>query len=241
MLVDKDPAYLLHLRPYRDSSVVAHFLTHDNGKLSAIVSGMKSTKSEKKALLQVCQGLSISYSLKTNLSKISAIERLGKATKTPSISYFMLYQYAHELLLKILPEQLPVMTIFQTYEQFLSLLVDDKPHLALRRLEIALIEQFSSLPDFTVTQDTQQSINSEQSYYFDSEQGITEIQVSSHGRRVSGDYLRAFHYIYHHSDDHASEALAQGAQPVTRYLINHLLGNQVLKTRSIYKELQNYL
>lgn len=243
MLVDKDYAYVLHQQPYRDNSALVHLCTKQHGKVSFIVSGLKSKQSTKRALLQPCQRLCISYTLKPNLSRLTEIE-LSPSVTTPPIQYFMLYQYAHELLLSLLPSQLPVPTIFTHYERFLGLLGESRPHLALRVLELSLIQQFSDIPELTLTQDTHSALSPDGIYYFSPEYGIYDdidhAPNHAHGKNLNGDNLLAFHHLCEHHHETLSETLAQGAQPVTRYLIQQLLGDKSLKTRTIYQDLQQY-
>lgn len=240
MRIENDLAYVLHCRPYRDSSVLAHLLTQQQGKVSYIVSGMKNPKSPKRALLQPCRPLRISYTLKANLSTLNHME-MAETTTLPPIDYFMLYQYAHEVLLAVLPSQLPVDTIFHAYQQFLAQLAAKQPHKALRYLEITLIEQFSGLPELNFTQDTQQAITAEQHYYFYPEQGVFAYAQQEKGLAISGEQLLAFAYLVKHSPEAISELLAQGAKLLSGYLIQQLLNGKPLKTRQIFKELSGYL
>lgn len=246
-VVDKDHAYFLHQTPYRDNSALAHLFTQAHGKVSFVVGGLKNKKQGRRAFLQPCRLLTVGYQLKAQLSKLEYIDFADEAAiqLTPDISHFMLYQYANELLLAILPSQLPTVGLFNDYSYFLQLLSQSQPHAALRYIELALIILFIGLPDVTYTQDTQLPVNTKNCYYFYAESGLFTVQQNAdNGVYLDGTQVCAFQHVataYINDDFTAvSEALAQGAKPITAVLVQHLLGNKSLKTREIYRALQIY-
>lgn len=237
--IDTDFAYLLHSKPYRDNSALTYLLTKQNGKVGCIVNGIKSKRSNKRALLQPCHRLQINYELKTGLSKLTGID-IAPPLTVPDIKHFMLYQYINELLMTVLPEHLPVPDIFQAYEQYLVEL-NDTPHTALRLLELAVIEHFSGLPELSITQDTLQPVNSENDYYFYPDAGVyTTPQTGQQGKYFHGVNLQAFSHLVHYGRKQYSETLAKGALPVSHFLIQQLLGGKTLKTSAVYKALKPY-
>ncbi|PIE45740.1 MAG: DNA repair protein RecO [Gammaproteobacteria bacterium] len=243
--VKEDYAYLLHRVPYRDQSVLAHFLTQANGKVSAVINGIKSTKNNRRALLQSTRQLRVSYTLKPGLSRLTLLELADSQPTVPNVSYFLFYQYMNELLLTILPEQLPSKTIYNSYSNSLALLNQDQPHSALRQIEMALIEQFDDLPDLTTTVDTQEQIKANCHYFFHPEHGVWSINQTGRQHYFLGSQLLAFNQLINNRDDCGhllpDEAIAKEAKPVTRHLIDQLLNGKSLKTRTAFKDLRHYL
>lgn len=245
----QDRAYFLHQTPYRDNSALVHLLTHEHGKVSFIVSGLKAKRNAKRPYLQPCRLLSVHYQLKANLSKLIEIDFAddGAALRTPAIAQFMLYQYANELLLTVLPAQLPAPALFSDYQQFLQLLAENKPHAALRHIELSLIILFSGLPDVGTTEDTRQAILQDQRYWFYPERGLFSLkQADGHdGIAIDGAQVQAFQHCveaYLHEQSQAiNETVAQGAKILSGSLIRQLLNGKVLKTRAVYQELNSYL
>lgn len=250
--IEQDCAYFLHQTPYRDNSALVHLLTHQHGKISFIVSGLKAKKNAKRPFLQPCRQLTISYQLKSGLSKLEQIDfaQVTQATQVhqaPSIAQFMFYQYANELLLTILPPQLPTPILFDNYQRFLRLLADNRPHTALRYIELSLINAFGGLPSVTHTEDTQQPPEADKFYWFSPEHGLFASAPltagSENGITLDGAQIQAFHHVannYLHIQDTMSETLAQGAKALTTCLIQQLLNGKKLKTRSVYQALQQY-
>lgn len=247
MRVEKDHAYLLHAAPYRENSVMATFFTLTHGKVSFIIGGIRAgKKSNKKALLQPCFPVVLAYQLKDNFSKLLTIEPADKPL-APSAKYFMLYQYVHELLIKILPKHLPSEMVFMAYRQFLSLLYQQRGHTALRYMECCLIDVFDSFPNVVQTQDTQAPVTAD-SHYFIDHSGVALSALPSDSLSVSGERLIAFSHLYRYfqaptllsamgETADAFETLAKETQPITRFFINRLLGQRGLKTRDVYRDL----
>ncbi len=254
MLFEKDKGFVLHTKPYRDNSAIVQVLTLANGKLSFIVNGIRSAKSQKAAMLQPCQMLEISYILKNNFSRLTEIETLEIAQR-PKLSDFIIFQYIHEILLKILPEQTPVNNIFNSYQKSLLFLTNEKVHQSLRIIEISLIEEFMSLPETNMVYGSNNSDNSlgefldsELSYYFCLEKGVLK-QPNAIARniKVDGSCLIAFSKLINkelNSEKIANledESIFKLAKPITSFLINQLLEGKPLKTKQVYSKLQKYI
>ena len=254
--VDKDRAYLLQSKPFREGSLLAYLLTQQHGKINFIVTGAKSSKSGKSkktsrfALLQPCRPVCLSYQLREKLSKIEEIEPI-QPHNIPSINHFMLCQYGQELLLKLLPEQHPAINIFSAYEDFLMLLCHQQPFFALRLLELAIIDFFDGISGLYHSPYLQNQVDPESIYSLDKTVGISDI-LNKNSIKISGEQLNAFNYLaifYQHRLQSAKlnyqslkavtvETLAQAAQPISAFFIARLLGHKKLKTRNIYRELQ---
>ncbi len=247
MKVDKDKAYFLHSKPFRENSAIVKLLTQSHGLVDFLVSGIKPRKSKltsvsKSALLQPGQPLLIDYQLKDNLSKLILIE---SAERKPALGseYFMLYQYVHELLLSLLPLRLPLPTIFQAYEECLSLFREAQPNYALRKIEIALIEHFNGIPQLQKALDSEFDIEKDKYYFYKLEYGLYENQPNHYEIRFQGQQLLAFSHLCqsHLGDDkEINDALAKGAQSVSTFFIAQLLNGKTLKTRNIYRDLQSF-
>ncbi|MDT8397638.1 MAG: DNA repair protein RecO, partial [Pseudomonadales bacterium] len=77
--IDLQPAYLLHARPFRDSSLLLDLLTRDYGRMSAIARGVRGIKSKSKGLLQAFTPLLVSLSGRHELKTLRNVELLASA------------------------------------------------------------------------------------------------------------------------------------------------------------------
>ncbi|PID65869.1 MAG: DNA repair protein RecO [Gammaproteobacteria bacterium] len=260
MLVEKDNAYFLHATPYRENSLLVYLLTQKHGKVSFIVTGVKSANRgktpyhNKTALLQPCRPIIINYRLKNGLSKLSEIEPQA-ANQLPDIKYFMLYQYVNELLLKLLPEQFADAGIFTAYKKFLAILCQDYPYFALRLMELSLIDYFDGLTGLYQQETLRHHVDKTKNYYLHRATGIAENPSNHSTATISGQQLSAFNYLVALYQQHltdkqqehladnvtadARETLAKAAQPISSFFIAGLLGDKPLNTRYIYRQLRH--
>ncbi len=231
MQVDKDRLYLLHARAYRESSLLVDFLSFSHGRISLVA----NTKGKKpvRSYLQPCRLLEVSYQLKSSLGKLQNIEPSVEGTYLPPISMFIYYQYIHELLLKLLPQQEPVEAVFRAYQQSLVLLCESAVHSALRNIELALIDLLIGLPDLSSFQrggdKTQPS-----AFYLSIEAGLTTMKPAAKCIEVS---IAQIEQLLLFEADKTNEVAAEKTQAITRFYIAHLLGGRPLTSRAVFKKL----
>ena len=60
--VNLEPAFVLHGRPYLETSELLEVLTRDHGRVSLVARGMRRPKSGLRAILQPFQPLAVSWS-----------------------------------------------------------------------------------------------------------------------------------------------------------------------------------
>ena len=63
-------AFVLHRRPYRETSYIVDFFTLQEGKISAVAKGVKNSKSDRKSLLQPFQPLNVQLAGKSDLKNL---------------------------------------------------------------------------------------------------------------------------------------------------------------------------
>ncbi len=112
-------AYLLHSRPFRDSSLLLDLLTRDHGRISAIARGVRSAKSKNKALLQSFVPLQVNLSGKSELKTLTQVEALSGPLVLRQRNLFAAL-YMNELLSRLLHRQEGDIDIFSLYESSLG-------------------------------------------------------------------------------------------------------------------------
>lgn len=143
-------AYLLHSRPFRDSSLLVNLLSEEFGHISAIVYVGKSKKSNKKGLLQPFSCLQIELKGQSALKTLSRVEHAEKTLQFKG-NYLFSGFYLNELLVRLLPENIPCESLFHFYQQSLiGLQQEDLLEPLLRRFEMTLLEELGLSLDFSV-------------------------------------------------------------------------------------------
>lgn len=155
------PAYLLHTRPYGDTSLLIEAFTPEHGRVGLVARGARGGK--RKVPLQILQPLLLSWRSGGELCTLSAYEPQGPAAALVGEPLFCAW-YLNELLLRLLQRGDAHPALFGYYATALALLADDA-EAALRRFECGLLEELGyalSLPD---------DLQPEQRYRLHPEQG----------------------------------------------------------------------
>ena len=115
----EQPAWLLHRRPYRETSVIVDLLTPEEGRVVGVVKGVRSTgrvARQKQAWLQPAQPLQVSWRARSasGLVSIYQLEPAGSVCILHGEALPCLL-YANELLVRVLPEGAPVPEVYSAY------------------------------------------------------------------------------------------------------------------------------
>lgn len=115
------PAFVLHQRPYRESSRLLDVFTRDQGRQALVARGLSGRRSQRRALLQPFRPLRLSYSRRTDLGTLTGVEP-GENSALLGLSGDALWAgfYLNELLLRLLPRQDPHPALFSVYQDMLQ-------------------------------------------------------------------------------------------------------------------------
>ena len=235
MRMDSRPAYVLHTYPYRETSLIVEAYVSDHGRLPLMARGARRPKSSVRGVLLPFQPLLVSWTGKKELRTLTRAEWRGGYAPLrgqPLICGF----YLNELLLKLLPRDDPHEELFEAYERTLeALAAGGDPSVLLRRFEIALLRElgYALVLDRDVERD--EPVARERSYVYVVERGpVSDVSAAPNGVELSGQTL-----IDMQSGSFTSAATQQESKALMRALINHYLGNQVLHTRQLLRDLQD--
>jgi DNA repair protein RecO (recombination protein O) len=136
-----EEVFLLHQRPFGDTSLILEVFSKINGKISVLAKGSKKPKSKFFGYITPFKKLYITYSGKSELKTLTNIERSFEQSSplTSKKNYSLLY--INEILIKLLPKNAASKEIFYLYEKFI-----DDIHLTenlndlLRGFELELLE-----------------------------------------------------------------------------------------------------
>ena len=143
MRVQLQPAYLLHQRPYRDTSRILEVLTRDHGRVSVFARGARASRKGAPAstsMLQPFNRLLLSWTARAEAGQLAGVEFDGPVSVLPAdrlVSGF----YLNELLLKLLARHDSHPEIFELYAQTIeSLKIAPEMQRPLRIFEKRLLE-----------------------------------------------------------------------------------------------------
>ena len=117
--VQLQPAYLLHRKPFRDTSLLLELFTRDHGRMGVVAKGARGPRSKLKGILQPYQLLLVSWSGRGDLPTLIGAELQGG---TPFIQGNALISgfYLNELLMRLLARHDPHPQLFSIYQATLQ-------------------------------------------------------------------------------------------------------------------------
>ncbi|TNE75034.1 MAG: DNA repair protein RecO [Gammaproteobacteria bacterium] len=230
----QEPAYVIHRRAWRETSLMVDVFTLNHGRITVIARGGNTAKSPLKAQLQPFLPLMLDWTGRSELKTLTHTDvRSGPELKRPASLYSGLY--LNELLQRVLPAADPHPTLFAAYIDAIAELAastDVEP--VLRRFESAFAQAMGFGFAWDVSMDNGQPVLAGQHYCYDPEQGI--VSVPGPGTRLKslpGNALLALA-----EGDLESESSRKVAKRVMRVLTDYLLQGKPLHSRSLFIHLR---
>lgn len=237
MRIELQPAYVLHTRPYRDTSLLVDFFTPSYGRVAAVARGVRKYKSRSRSLLNPFTRLLISLQGKSDLKLLTAVEADHYSF---SLQAERLYSgfYVNELLMRLLPEADAQESLFETYQASLGVLQKSESiEPVLRDFELELLTQLGYGLDFERDANTGEKIIATENYRFDAHQGFmrSDVLVASAIKEavVSGVVIAAIA-----ARDFSLVETRQVAKQLCRRMLAPLLGNKPLNSRDLFVQLK---
>jgi len=222
-------AYVLHRRPYRETSYIVDFFSLEEGRISAVAKGVKNSKSDKKSLLQPFQHLRLQLSGKSDLKNLRHVESVAPSISLTGIALFCA-MYVNELTNRIMPQGLASDGVYSAYEAALLALRDEADiEVTLRQLEFALLDEMGLLPDFTSDVEYEMPIEENGRYHFQLDAGFIQISDDVVGARgIPGTALLSL------SQGEFTPLSKKVAKVLCRDLLKPLIGDKPLKSRELF-------
>ena len=175
MRVSLQPAYILHSRPYRDSSALLEVLTAEYGRLSLVARGARRKVrggSSGSALLQPFIPLLLSFSGRAELKSLTAKEAAGKLHELRGERLFSA-MYVNELLVRLLHRHDPHPQLFAAYTEALQALArDDVVDTTLRHFEFKLLDELGYSFDLALDADSGERVQAHLWYHYIPDLGL---------------------------------------------------------------------
>ena len=245
------PAYVLHQRAYRDSSMLLELFSPEYGRIGVIAKGAKSAKSRLRGVLQPFQPLLVSWIKRGELGTLTAAEAQGPALAiAPDLiaSGF----YLNEILLRLLERDEGQLELFGHYDEALrsmsEIVSQNKPRsvsleILLRQFEIRLLAAlgYGLVLDQEVGSDSPLQV--EQEYIYQLEYGPVKVDTAftnvtntsenaeeeyRYGTRISGGTLLALQ-----AGDFSDEQVRLESKRLLRTVLGAYLGSKPLHSRNL--------
>ncbi len=228
--------YVLHSRPYRDSSMLVEYFSRERGRISLVAKGAKGRKTRggsTAALLQPFTRLSCSWSGRSDLKTLVACESLAAPIALMGSRLFS-GMYVNELLVRLIHHEDPHELLFDHYELLLSKLAKaEAEEPVLRRFEFLLLDELGYGFDLSLDGLSGEPIEPEAWYHYHQEYGLVRADeaVSERIPRFLGRELQLL-------EQGDYEGGGRGcAKRLMRHVLSTHLGEKPLKSRELFRQL----
>lgn len=217
-------AYVIHTRPFRETSLLLELFTENLGRCSAIARGAYRGKSPSRPLLQCFNFLTISLQGQGELLNLTQVEYAA----TPC---FLAGQatvcglYLNELLYATLHRYDPHPNLFHAYHHTLLQLADAaNPKIILRQFELVLLEELGYGIHFSELDETLY-------YQYDPKNGFQPLMQGDEHNPLcfSGAILLAMA-----AEQWQNPEVVQCAKRLTRIALTPLLAGKIIRTRELF-------
>lgn len=223
-----EPAYILHSRDYRDTSLIIDVLTRDSGRFSLVVRGGRSAKSKVRGRLQPFTPLLLGSTGRGELKTATTIDFPGVAWRLQGQN-LMLGLYVNELLYRLLEKFDPVPEIYESYEHLLQALQSAAGGVSsIRLFELTLLGALGYGISFEYDASNGEPVTEQLRYRFIAQEGFRRTAADDQETFTGAELLS----IAAGELEHVSDAKLK---QVTRSSLGVLLGDKPLKSRSLFR------
>lgn len=236
--VSFEAAYVLHRRPYRETSALVEMFSLNHGRLTVIAKGVRQARSSSQGLLQPFVPLQVSWVGKGELMTLSQVEPNGQALPLVG-DYLFAGFYLNELLITLLQKWDPHPVLFTTYEQSIHALhQQDNLEKTLRTFEKRLLEElgYGVLPTAVIELDRQ--FESTEYYRFVPELGFQRDQSQLDREQSQQPVFLGAHLKAIAEEDWSSEIVLRDAKRLMRFVLAPLLGVRPIYSRRLFLPLE---
>jgi DNA repair protein RecO (recombination protein O) len=241
--IEMQVGWLLHSRPYRDTSMLLDFFTEESGRISAIARGIRNPKAKQKALLQPFIPLYISLSGRGELQNLRQVEARDTALFLRGEALFSAL-YINELMVRLVAGHEKDKTLFDAYSAVLSELsagAEIEP--LLRSFELRLLENLGYGLQLAHEADNDNPVVSEGWYYLQADGGfVRQMQAAELDAGISSGYLYSgaeLQKIAH--ADFSATSTRRVAKRLLRLVLQQHLSERPLGSRELFKALPKQL
>lgn len=229
MRVDEQQGWVLHARPYRETSLLLEGWSRDHGRVGLVARGVRKERPRQpRALLQPLVPLMLSWSGQGELALLTGLDARGQPPAFAGEA-LVCAMYVNELLIRLLPRHDALPDLFDAYEDTLQrLVVSPARAWTLRRFERDLLAEIGYGLILDSEADGGAEIEADAEYIYIPEHGAVPYARQPNALRLRGSALLAL------AGDRMPDAADLAClRRLMRALITHQLGGATLRSWSL--------
>jgi len=225
-----ESAYVLHRRPYSNTSLIVELFTSNHGRMSAMARSARGLKSRYKGKLELFSPLLVSWLGRRELKTLGNVELNAKPILLDGNTLLCGF-YLNELLMRLLHRDDPYPDLFTAYKNTLQGLSEGRPvQNVLRRFEKKLLHELGYGLPLSREIETGLPIEPDQYYQYIPDRGFLKSKKQESQMGVfSGNSLIAL------DNEQFDEENLKDIKRLMRIAIGKHLGNKPLLSRELLK------
>lgn len=231
MNVELTPCFILHSRPYLESSLILDIFSREYGRLHLIAKGAKREKSAFSGFLQPYQRLLMAWRGKSELMTLVDVEADIEPYELSDVRTIAGF-YVNELLVRLLHQHESHPELFDFYDKaILDLSVAESIDAVLRIFEKGLLESlgYGLVLDHDV--DDGQVVEADKKYYYLIDSGpMKQTPLTENYIEITGNCLLALE-----KGSLESRSELEESKRLMRFILQNHLGTKPLASRALYK------
>ena len=237
-IIEGEPAYLIHQRPYSETSQIINLFSRHYGRVDVIAKGSKRPKSKFKSFLQPFSPILVSWSGRSQLKTLRSVDISSRKQPNVTGKHLMSAFYLNELILNFLTTADPYPDLFDTYSLAIENLSNaDSSEIILREFEIELLTEIGYAINFQTEAMSSKKIEPNQSYRFIAEEGfVSSIASSARDALIKGSVIHAID-----QRDFSDPETLRTAKRIARESIKYHLSGKELNTKKVVKSLKKMI
>ncbi len=229
MRVTACTGWVLHRRPWRESSLLVELFTTEHGRIGAVARGARSARSAWRGLAEPFQPLELGWVRRGELATLNALEPVGQRLTLAGRSLWC-GLYVNELLMRLLPRDDPAPLLYDHYQVTLTALTSSQDQAAvMRRFEWHLLTELGVMPQLDREAESAQPLVPDQLYRLDPEAGPRSCDKPAAGTFPGRIFLMA-------DQAKATDPVERRQlRDLMRLLIEHQLDGTTLQTPKLFR------
>ncbi len=230
--VSLTPVYVLHRRPYRNTSLIVDFFSQQHGRVSAVARSARGPKSRYRGSLQPFVSMLAGWSGRGELKSLNDLELEGPPlhlTGKPLLCGL----YLNELCLRLLQRDDPYPAVYQIYKITLEALHGFQSiEQSLRLFEIKLLNELGY--GILLNCEAQSGVAIEESQYYRFHPDLGFLKSSE---KMSEDHLvfRGESLLALHQEELIDPLVLKDAKRLMRMVLSIHLGGKPIASRELLK------
>ena len=234
--VELQPSWLLHRRPYRETSLLLEVFTRDHGRLPLVARGARRGRRGAGVELQPFRPLLLGFGLRGEMGSLHAAEPDPAAPSAPLAGAALASGfYVNELLMRLVHRFDPHPALFGVYRHTLAALAEPATlEAALRRFEKRLLEEAGYGPSFTHDAESGAPVRADRRYVFVIERGARE--ATGTGSTDMRSTVAGSTLLDLDAGRFGDPVTRIEAKRLMRRIIDHHLGGRPLQSRTLLRQ-----